>query len=126
MLGKCGVEDKFDLTYLGVKFRLGIKPLSGTKIIKVSEQLCKLTDVSDEEQTTFQAMMQHAPNIRIFARCIAIATGNIFTSIITKAVQDLAMEDIATLWSILERQSSPAFFLNTMVSAKNLNLMKKK
>lgn len=126
VLGKCGEEDKFDLTFLGIKFKLGIKPLSGTKVVKVSEQVCKMSEIVDEQQTVFHAMMQHSKNIKYVARAIAVATGSWFTAIVARGIQDLALEDIETLWNITIRQSNAAFFLNIMTSAKNLNLMKKK
>lgn len=126
ILGKCGEEDKFDLTFFGIKFKLGIKPLSGTRVVKVSEQVCKMSEIVDEQQTVFHAMMQHSKNIKYVARAIAIATGSWFTPIVARGIQDLALEDIETLWNITIRQSNAAFFLNIMTSAKNLNLMKKK
>ena len=126
ILGKCGDEDKFDLTFLGIKFKLGIKPLSGTKVVKVSEQICKMSEIADEGQTVFHAMTQHSKNLKYVARAIAIATGSWFTAIVARGIQDLALEDMETLWNITIRQSNAAFFLNIMTSAKNLNLMKKK
>ena len=126
ILGKCGEEDRFDLTFLGIKFKLGIKPLSGTKVVKVSEQVCMMSEIKDEQQTVFQAMMEHSENIKFVCNAIAIATGSWFTTIVSKGISRLALEDIETLWNITIRQSNAAFFLNIMTSAKNLNLMKKK
>lgn len=126
ILGKCGDEDKFDLTYMGIKFKLGIKPLSGTKVVKISEQVCKMSEIIDEQQTVFQAMMEHSENIKFVCNAIAIATGSWFTTIVAKGISRLSLEDIETLWNITIRQSNAAFFLNIMVSAKQMNLMKKK
>lgn len=126
ILGKTSPEDCFDIEYKGKVYKLGIRPLSGTRIIEVSEQIAKCKPIENEGQSIFHALIQNASDLKHIARAIAIATEAKNIKKVTKAILDLENQQIEMLWGIVEKNSNAAFFLNIMTSAKNLNLTKKK
>jgi hypothetical protein len=126
ILGLAGEKDQFTIKYLGINWKLAIKPLSAKQLIQIGGEICKLTDIEDETETMFQALMKHANGLRFICRSIAIATGSRFQKIVTNAIMDLQLEDIQTLFSLVIKQSSAEHFFFIVASARSLNLMKKK
>jgi len=126
VLNKTSPEDCFDIEYKGKTFKLGIRPLSGTRIIEVSEQICKCKPIEEEGQSIFHVLMANSSDLRHICKAIAIATETKDIKKVTKAILDLEVQQIELLWKILEKNSDAGFFLSIMKSARNLNLTKKK
>lgn len=125
ILNRYGVEDRFDLRILGIKFHFGIKPISGRNIIRISYEISCMSEITDETQMVFHALIEHSGNIKNICNSIAIATNSPFKTFVSYLISRLSLENIETLWNIVLKQSNPSFFLSTMVSAKSMNLMKK-
>lgn len=126
ILGKTSPEDCFDIEYKGKVYKLGIRPLSGTRIIEVSEQIAKCKPIEEEGQSLFHVLMENATDLKYLCKAIAIATETKKIKKVTKAILNLENTQIEMLWNIVVKNSNAAFFLNIMTSAKNLNLTKKK
>jgi|SRR5665647_989324 len=126
ILGIAGEKDQFVIKYLGVNWKLSIKPLSAKQLIQIGGEICQLTDIEDESETVFQSLMKHADGLKLICRSISIATGTNHMRIVTNAIMDLQLEDIQTLFSLVIKQSSAERFFFIMGSAKSLNLLKKK
>jgi len=125
ILGEAGEGDKFTLKYGLLKFRLSIRPLTARGVIRVSREVCRIDGEFDMEATMFPQMTTQAEGIRYVCRSIAIATGTRFVRIVTRAISDLPLKDIFTLWNIVVKQSDPSSFFFIIISAKGMNMMKK-
>ena len=125
LLNKTSPEDCFDIEYKGRILSLGIRPLSGKKCIEISEEISKCKSIKNEGQTCFQLLMENAIDLKHLCKAIAIATDHKNIKLVTSAILDLENTQIETLWHIVEKNSNATFFLNIMVLAQNMNLMKK-
>ncbi len=123
ILGRVEDGDKFEIKYWGIKFKLSIKPLSPKKLIAISGFLCRIREI-EEGQSSFHALMKTADDLKLICNSIAISTGFPFRRFLCGAIMKLSLEDVETLFNILIKQSNAAFFLNTMVLGKNLNILK--
>jgi hypothetical protein len=72
-----GVRFKIRIRVLGIVLNIpfNIKPLHLGTILYLSKQRLKLQDVSDEKETIWE-LFDKAENVKIFAKCIAIAVLN--------------------------------------------------
>ena len=64
-------------------------------------------------------------DLKHICKAIAIATDHKNIKLVTSAILDLENTQIETLWHIVEKKLQCYFFLNIMVLAQNMNLMKK-
>ena len=126
VLGIDGPGYGFTIKWCGIKFRLKVKLISTERLIRISKEICKIRDFEDEDETMFQALMEHASDARNISRAIAISTGTPFVRIVSRAILKLPLKDIKTLFSIVRKQTDAEVFFSIINSAKRLNLMKKK
>ena len=126
ILGKTMDEDKFEIKNWGMSFKVGIKPLSPNKLVRLSKFLSRLPDLKDEEQSVFHAMTQNASGLKDVCKAIAIATDFPIKWFIYLSIMRLPLEGIEILMGILIKQSNANFFLNIMVLGKSQNQLKKK
>lgn len=126
ILNKTSAEDCFDIEHKGKTLKLGVRPLSGRRLVEVSEQLSKCSNLEDNGQSVFHALMENASNLKYVCKAIAIATEAKNLKKTTEAIYNLELSQIETLWNIVVKNSDASFFFSIMNSAKNLNLMKKK
>lgn len=126
VLGKANESEKFILTFLGFSVKLGIKPLSLRKLIKISEHISKIGDIKDNDQTTFHVLMEDSKNLKHICCAITIAIDFPIKLFVYNALIRLPLKDIKILFDILIKQSDPTFFLNILASARNLDVLRPK
>jgi hypothetical protein len=74
----------------------------------------------------FPALTAGATDLNYIARVITISTGTWFKKIVTKAILELPLTDIETLFAIVKKQTDMERFFFIIVSAKGLpNLTKR-
>jgi len=125
ILGIAGSEDRFTLKYGLFRFRLKIKPITTRQLIAISAEVAQIKDVK-EDQEMFPALMAGSPDLIHIANIITIATGTKWRRIVKRAILNLSLSDINTLFKIVHKQSDPSPFFFTIILAKGrMNLLKK-
>jgi hypothetical protein len=125
-LGVSGPGYGFTIKWCGISFRLRIKLISTERLIRISQEIAKISDIENEGGTPFHALMNHVDDSRHIARSIAIATGTRFVRMVTRAIMKLPLKDQNILFDLVREQSDPSVFFYTIISAKRVSLMKKK
>ena len=123
LLGVAGPSDRFTLKFGWFKFKLKIKPLTVRQLIAISGELSKIKPV-EKDMDMFPALMGGISDARFIARVITIATGTRFKRIVARAITNLDLKDIHTLFSIVVKQSDPSPFFLTCLLIGKVNLMK--
>jgi len=126
VFGKAVDGDRFWIKYFGIKIPLSIKPLSPNKLIAMSAYLSRIGDIKDEGQSQFHAVIENAFDLKYICKAIVIATGFPIKWIAYKAITNVSLEDVEKMFTIIQKNTDPSFFLNIMGSARRLNLMTKK
>ena len=119
ILGKADPGDGFTIKYGWFKFHLEIKPLTAKQVIEIAGELSKLKDI-DPKSDMFAGLLEGGPDLYHVAKAIAIATGTRFRQIVTRAVLNLPLKDIALMMTIVKKQSDPEVFFYTILLAKGL------
>jgi hypothetical protein len=119
ILGVDGSQDRFTLKFGWFRFRLKIKPITARQMIDISGEIAQIKDI-DKEKELFPALMSGIPDIKYIARSIAIATGTRYKRIVTRAILDLPMKDIQTLFAIVKKQCDSERFFFITISAKGM------
>jgi hypothetical protein len=125
ILGVTGPGDRFTIKWCGIRFRLQIKMISTERLIKISREICKIDNTYSEDESFFNALMNHASDVHYICRAIAVSTGTPFVTLVTRALRKLPLKDVQTLFKIVQARSDAEIFFYTIASAKKLNLMKK-
>jgi len=126
LLGIAGHSDRFLLRFGWFRFRMKISPISTNRNIKISGELCQISEFEEDGLTYFQALMKYAKDARYINRAIAIATGTRFVKIVAHMISKLPNKDQNTLFKIVIKNADPEVFFYTMVLARKMNLLKKK
>lgn len=124
ILGIAGEKDQFTIKYLGIKWKLSIKPLSAKMLIEISAKMSHVNQIDDTKEM-FPALMTGAPDLLHLARIIAIATGTKYRKIVTNAILRLPLKDIQTLISIVVKQTDLTVFFYTIISLKGIQSLTK-
>jgi hypothetical protein len=124
MQRKASPEDTFEIKYLGFKLKLEIKPLSAKTLIEIGEHLSKCSEIKDEQQTMFHALTENASDLKFIVKCITISVGGGW--FIRRAIMNLDLSDIETIWNIVIKNSNAERFFFIMASAKRMNILRKK
>lgn len=126
VLGVVDDNDRFDVKYLGITLRLGIKALSPNQIIRIAKQFDKCKKVNEPEHSIMQSMLECADNWNHICKAIAIATAHPFPCFVASAIKRLPIKDVKTLWEVVIKNTDSEAFFFIMLSASKLNLMKAK
>lgn len=123
ILGLPGKADRFTLRWGWLRFRLAIRPLTTRMLIRISGELSNVRPI-DESKGMFPLFLENAPDLRYFVSSIAIATGSPYQRIIRSAIRKLPLQDIQTLFAIVQRQCDMERFFFLCISAKGLQVTK--
>lgn len=117
-----GVKFKIRIRVFGIVLNIPfkIKPLRLDTILYLSKQRLKLQDVSDEKETIWE-MFDKAENVKVFARCIAIAVlGSplritfFMFPLYYLFLRKFTIKDVSDLMTVIINQMNPRdFFLIT-------------
>jgi hypothetical protein len=119
ILGIAGAKDRFKIRYLGINWRLSIKPVSAKNLIRISGELSKIQDI-DQTREMFPVLIENSKDLKYIARSISIATGTYFEQIVTRAILDLPLSDIQTLFNIVRKQTDMERFFLLLISIKGI------
>ena len=125
LLGIADSEDRFTLKYGWFRFRLKIKPITARQLIAISAEVVQIKDIN-QEQEMFSALMVGSSDLIHISNIIAIATGTRWRRIVARAILNLDLKDINTLFSIVIKQADPSPFFLTCLQIGKLNILKKK
>ncbi len=125
ILGIAGRADRFTLKYGWFRFYLSIRPLTARQMILIGGELSHIRTI-EKNREMFPALIEGIPDIKYIARSIAIATGTRHRKIVTRAILDLSLEDIETLYAIVQKQCDMERFFFIMASTKGMNLFRNK
>ena len=126
VLGVVDDNDRFDVKYHGLTFKLGIKALCPNDIIRIGKAFAKCKEIKDGEQSYLQGMIETSENWSIICKSIAISTGHPFTWLITRIISRLPIKDVNTLWDAVLRNTDAEIFFSIIISVKKMNFMKAK
>lgn len=124
ILGQAGERDKFTIKYLGINWKLSIKPLTAKMLIEISAEMSHVSQVDDSKEM-FPTMMDGAPSLRHLAKIISIATGTRYRKIVTRTILRLPLKDIQTLIGIVVKQTDMTVFFYTIISLKGIQSLTK-
>ena len=124
ILGIAGKRDRFTIKYLGINWRLSIKPLTAKMLIEISAEMSHIKQV-DSSKEMFPNLMDGAKGLRHFAKIIAIATGTKYRRIVTRSILKLPLKDIQTLVNIVVKQSDMEVFFCILISLKGIQSLTK-
>lgn len=126
LLGETEMGDSFDIKWGIFTFHLDIKPITAKQIIAISGEISLLKDY-DKDAIMFPTLMENSADLKHIANIIAIATGTKWKRFVARAILNLDLKDINTLFNIVYKQSNPApFFFITELAKGRLNLLEKK
>jgi hypothetical protein len=126
ILGEPGETFRFTLHYGLIKLKMQIKPITAGQMIAISKEISKIGSF-DAEKEMFPALMENVEDLRHIAAAITIATGARFPGIVRRAIMDLPLKDIETLFKMVHKQADPQPFFFTMVLAKGrMNILSPK
>ena len=125
LLGIAGSEDRFTLRYGWFRFRMKIRPVTARQLIAISSEVAQIKEIS-QDQEMFTALMAGSSDLIHISNIIAIATGTRWRRIVARAILNLDLKDINTLFSIVIKQADPSPFFLTCLQIGKLNILKKK
>ena len=125
LLGIADSEDRFTLKYGWFRFRLKIKPITARQLIAISAEVVQIKDIN-QEQEMFSALMVGSSDLIHISNIITIATGTRWRRIVARAILNLDLKDINTLFGIVIKQADPSPFFLTCLQIGKLNILKKK
>ena len=120
LLGAPGRGDGFTIRYGILKFHLTIRPLTARQVIEISREVCNIKSVSTDNGL-FPEELEQAGSLEYICKSIAIATGTRWRNLVTKAISKLPLNEVATLWAIVIKQSDPKVFFSLLISTKGMN-----
>lgn len=129
-----GIGGKLSVKILGVRFSLNmkIKPLYLGTILLLAKEQEKIEKV-DEGNEIIWDTFEKAENVKIFARCIAIAVLNdrtkirLFSGILTRLILNYAtVKDIHSLMTIVVSQMNSRDFFFTTALIKGFKVVERK
>jgi hypothetical protein len=128
IIGKAGKGERFSVKHWGFTFRFQVCPITTEQIILIGRESAKMKDIPPDAEL-FPGMLEHAKNLRYAANSVAIAVlssnwkRRLFKRLVSRMIKKAPLEDVFTLYLMINKQSNPVFFYRIMALAMGLNKM---
>lgn len=128
VIGKAGKGERFSVKHWGITFRFQVRPITTEQVILIGRESAKMKEIPADAEL-FPGMLEHAKNLSYAANSVAIAvlksglSRRLFKRFVSAMIRKAPLEDVFTLYLMINKQSNPVFFYRIMALAMGLNKM---
>ena len=128
VIGKAGKGERFSVKHWGLTFKFQIRPITTEQVVLIGRESAKMKDIPPDAEL-FPGMLEHAKNLKYASNSVAIAVLSsgwkraCFKRLVSGMIRKAPLEDLFTLYLMINKQSNPVFFYRIMALAMGLNKM---